>query len=87
MTKSSAGLILGEGFQSLPVGDPLDDDNRLGDGVLLDIEVQSGDPLDEAAVARSGEGGCEGWEQALPERPEEGSLPDRASPDADLMEW
>src|SRR5262249_34404521 len=53
------GAILGEGLQGLPVVDPGQADQRLGDGVSLDIEGQAGDPFDEAllAAAREADGG------------------------------
>ena len=77
--------ILGEGFQGFPVVEPLDGGDGLGDGVLLDIEGQCGDPLDEAAVAGSSEGGCKWFEESLPDRPDECSLPHGASPVGSLM--
>lgn len=66
-------------FQSMA---PLDGGDRLGDGVLLDVEDQCGNPLDEAAVSGSCEGRGEALEQSLPEGPDEGGLPHGASPDA-----
>ena len=74
------GGVLGEGLQGLPVVETLDGDDGLGDGVLLDVEGQCGDPLDEAAVAGASEGRGEGLEQSLPDGPDEGSLPHGASP-------
>ena len=52
--------VLGEGLEGFPVGDPLDGDDRLGDGVLLGVDGQCGDPLGEAEIAGSGEGRGEG---------------------------
>ena len=49
--------VLGEGLDGLPVVDPLDGGDGLGDGVLLDIEGKCGDPLDEAAMTGASEGG------------------------------
>ena len=57
------GAVLGERLQGLPVGEPLDGDDRLGDGVFLDVQGQGGDPLDEAAVAGACEGPGEGLQQ------------------------
>ena len=68
------GPILGEGLQRLPVGGAVEGEHRLGDGVLLDVEGQRGDPLDEAAISESGEGPDEGPQQCLPDRPEERSF-------------
>src|SRR5262249_46265438 len=72
------GLVPVAGFderlQGLPVVRPVEGEQGLGDGVLLDVEGQSGDPLDEASPAGGGKGVAEGPEQGLPERPEEGSL-------------
>ena len=71
MTEPAApGAVLGEGLQGLPVAGALDGQDGLGDGVLLDVEGQGGDPLGEAAEAGLGEGPGEGAEQALPDGPE-----------------
>ena len=59
--------VLGEGLDGLPVVDPLDGGDRLGDGVLLDVEGQCGDPLDETTMSGACEGRAEGLEQSLPE--------------------
>lgn len=48
-----------------------DGGDQLGDGALLDLEGQGGDPFDEAAVSGTGEGRCEGPAQSLPEGPYE----------------
>src|SRR5262249_60917273 len=63
------GAVLGEGLQSLPIAGPADADEGLGDGVLLDVEGQAGDPLGEATPAGTSEAGGEGGEQRLPQRP------------------
>ena len=47
--------VLDEPLHRPPVGHPLDGDNRLGDGVFLNVQGQGGDPLDEPAVS----GACE----------------------------
>src|SRR5512142_3435569 len=57
-------------------------EDRLGDGVLFDVEGQSGDPLGEAAESEAGEGPVEGLEQCLPDRPEERSVSHRG-----ISEW
>src|SRR5206468_6801516 len=57
-----------------------DGDDRLGDGVLLDVESECGDPFDEAAVSGASEGGGEGSEQRLPDGPEERSVRHGAPP-------
>ena len=56
------GSVLGEALQSPPIGGPFDGQDRLGDGVLLDVEGQRRDPLDETAVAEMGESPGEGQE-------------------------
>src|SRR6185369_7556597 len=68
------GPVLGEGLHRLPVGGPLDGQGGLGDGVLLDVEGQGGDPLGEATMAGSGEGPGEGLERCLPDGPEQRSV-------------
>src|SRR5271166_4739368 len=42
------GAVLGKGFQGLPGGGLLQGQDRLGDGMFLDVERQGGDPLSEA---------------------------------------
>jgi len=64
------GAILGECFQRLPVVDAVQGDQRLGDGVLLDVEGQAGDPLDETLPASSGKAEGKGQQDGLPERPQ-----------------
>ena len=66
--------VLGEGLQGLPVGGPVDGGDRLGDGVLLDVDRHGGDPLGEPAEARPGERPGERLEQRLPEGPDERSF-------------
>src|SRR5262249_51877954 len=72
--------VLGEGFEGLPGGGPLQGQDRLGDGVLLDVERHRGDPLGEAAEAAAGERAGEGGEQGLPVGPGERSFGHGASP-------
>jgi hypothetical protein len=72
--------VLGEGLQSLPVGESLDGGDRLGDGVLLDLEDQCGGPLEESTMSGSSEVEGEGFEDLLPEEPDECSPPHGASP-------
>src|SRR5208337_3671635 len=74
------GAVLGERFQGLPGGGPLQGQDRLGDGVFLDVERHGGDPLGEAVEAVAGEGPSEGIEQGLPDRPGELSFSHDASP-------
>ena len=54
--------VLGKGLQGLPVLGPVQADERLGDGVLLDVEGQAGKPLGEELEAAVGEGGGAGAE-------------------------
>src|SRR5208337_1436960 len=70
------GAVLGEGFQRLPGGGLLPGQDRLGDGVFLDVDRHGGDPVGEAA----GEGPGEGVEQGLPDGPGELSFGHDASP-------
>ena len=72
--------VLGEGLQGLPGGGLLQGQDRLGDGVLLDVERHGGDPLGEAAEAAAGERAGEGLEQGLPDGPRERSFGHGASP-------
>src|SRR5512135_2166418 len=57
--------------------DPLDGRHRLGDGVLLGVDRQGGDPLGEPAGAGPGERPGEGLQQGLPDRPEPRSVSHR----------
>src|SRR5262249_61705269 len=68
------GAILGEGLQGLPVADSAQADQRLGDGVFLDVEGQAGDPLDEALLAAAREADGDRQQDGLPEQPQLGSL-------------
>jgi hypothetical protein len=77
---AAPGAGLGEGLHGLPVGGPFDGEDRLGDGVLLDIEGHGGDPCDEMAMSGSGERRGEGEEQVLPDRPEQSSVRHGTSP-------
>src|SRR5205823_12535909 len=61
-------------LQGLPVAGAVEGDERLGDGVFLDVEGQAGEPLGEALEAGVGEGVGAGGEQVLPVVPELGSL-------------
>jgi hypothetical protein len=63
------GAVLGEGFQGFPGVGLLQRQDRLGDGVFLDVQGHRGDPLGEAVEAAAGEGPSEGPEQGLPEGP------------------
>jgi hypothetical protein len=63
------GAVLGEALQGLPVVHAVQADQRLGDGVLLDVEGQAGDPLDEALPAAAGEGRGQRQQDPLPEQP------------------
>jgi hypothetical protein len=74
------GAVLGEGFQGFAVGGLLQGQDRLGDGVFLDVQRQGGDPLGEAMKATAGEGPSEGVEQGLPDGPGELSFGHDASP-------
>ena len=74
------GAVLGEGFQGFPGGGLLEGQDRLGDGVFLDVERHGGDPLGEAVEAAVGEGPSEGLEQGLPDGPGELSFGHDASP-------
>src|SRR4051812_42327807 len=40
--------VLGEGLEGLPVLHAVEADERLGDGVFLDVQGQAGGPLDES---------------------------------------
>src|SRR5207249_11641859 len=66
--------VLGEGLQGVPVLCASQADEGLGDGVLLDVEDQSGEPLLEAGEAGVGEGVGAGQQQFLPEAEQLGSL-------------
>src|SRR5262249_19463573 len=72
------GAVLDEGFQGLPVAGSVEGDQGLGDGVLLDVEGQPGDPRGEAREA--GPGAAQGvtQQQLLPEGPQ--SLSFHATP-------
>ncbi len=74
------GAVLGEGFQSFPGGRLLQSQDRLGDGVFLDVQRHGGNPLGEAVEAAAGEGPSEGLEQGLPDGPGEFSFGHDASP-------
>ena len=74
------GAVLGEGFQGLPGGGLLQGQDRLGDGVFLDVDRHGGDPLGEMVEAAAGEGPSEGVEQGLPDGPGELSFGHDASP-------
>ena len=74
------GAVLGEGFQGLPGGGLLQGQDRLGDGVFLDVDRHGGDPLGEVVEAAAGEGPSEGVEQGLPDGPGELSFGHDASP-------
>ena len=63
------GTILGERLQRFPIHRPTQAHQTLGDGVLLDIEDQSGDPFAEALEAPVGERLREGGEEFLPMAP------------------
>jgi len=64
----------GERLQSFPIRDAVEADEGLGDGVFLDVEGQSEDPLDKAWPTARRERPDEGPEQVLPQGPEQGSL-------------
>src|SRR5262249_1892259 len=68
------GTVLGEGFQRFPVLGSVQVGEGLGDGVFVDVEGQSGDPLGEAVESGCGEGRGAGLEQVLPVGPEQRSL-------------
>src|SRR5262245_22718685 len=68
------GAVLGERLHGLPVLGAVQADQGLGDGVLLDIEYQAGQPLGEAAEAGVGEGIGARPEQRLPVSPQLRSL-------------
>jgi hypothetical protein len=74
------GADFGEGLHRLPVGRTIEGHDRLGNGVLLDVEGHGGDPFDEAAESGACEGRGEGPQQGLPDRPEELSVRHGASP-------
>src|SRR5208337_4871196 len=74
------GAVLGERFQGFPGGGLLQGQDRLGDGVFLDVDGHGGDPLGEAIEAATGEGPSEGVEQGLPDGPDELSFGHHASP-------
>ena len=65
------GAVLGEGLQGLPVVLASQADQGLGDGVLLVVEGQAGDPLGEAAEAAAvvEAAGVRG-QQSLPQEPQ-----------------
>src|SRR5512135_2610988 len=64
-----------EGLQRLPVVGAIQGEHGRGDGVLLDVQRQAGDPLDKAFPSGGGGTGGEREEQLLPQRPEQASLP------------
>src|SRR5262249_19402603 len=66
--------VLGEGLQGLPVAGAVQADEGLGDGVLLDVQGQAGEPLPEALEAGVGEGLGEGLQERLPVVEQLGSL-------------
>ena len=74
------GAVLGEGLQGLPGGGLLQGQDRLGDGVFLDVDRHGGDPLGEAVEAVAGKGPSEGVEQGLPDGPGELNFSHDASP-------
>src|SRR5262249_2946152 len=74
------GAVLGEGFQGFPGPRLLQGQDRLSDGVFLDVERHGGDPLGEAGEAATGGGPREGLEQGLPGRPGEVSFGHDAAP-------
>lgn len=71
------GAVFGEALHGLPIIGAFDGEDALGDGMLLDVECQRGDPLGESEMSRGGEGPGEGSEQGLPDRPEERSVSHR----------
>lgn len=77
---AAPGAGLGESLQRLPAGGPFDREDRLGDGVLLDVQCHRSDPFSEATVSGPGEGQGEGTEQVLPDGPEPRSVRHGASP-------
>ena len=81
------GAVLGEGFQGFPGGGLLQGQDRLGNGVFLDVERHGGDPVGEAVEAAAGEGPSEGVEQGLPDRPGELSFGHDASPVSGQLDW
>src|SRR5262249_33994784 len=68
------GAVLGKRLQGLPVVGAVDADEGLGDGVLLDVQRQSSDPLDEALLTSAGEAHSEGQQDGLPEQTQLGSF-------------
>ena len=72
-------------------GGLLQGQDRLGDGVFLDVERHGGDPLGEVVEAAAGEGPSEGVGQGLPDGPGELSFGHDASPvsgpDGSVTTW
>src|SRR5262249_57793679 len=66
--------VLGARLEGLPIADAVETDQGLGDGVLLDVQRQAGDPLDEALLAAAGEADGHGQDDGLPKGPQPGSL-------------
>src|SRR6202789_2043424 len=64
------GTVLGEGFEGFPVASAFESTQGLGDGVFLGVENESGEPLDKAVEAGSGEALGVRGENVLPERPQ-----------------
>src|SRR5262249_60820411 len=73
-----------EGMQGLPVLGAVQANEGLGDGLLLGVEGQAGDPLDEALLAAAGEADGDRQQDGLPERPQQSSL-HRAPPGGSLV--
>ena len=74
------GAVLGEALHRLPVVRPLQGQDGLSDGVLLDVKGHGGDPLGEAAESAVAEASGEGVHQVLPGGPDERSFGHDASP-------
>src|SRR5271157_4962933 len=58
------GAVLGEGFQGFPGGGLLQGQDRLGDGVFLDVQRHGGDPLGEAVEAAGVKAQAKAWSRA-----------------------
>ncbi len=74
--------VLGEAFQGLPGPGLVQGQDRLGDGMLLDVEGHGGDPLGKVGEAAAGEAASEGVEQRLPDGPGQRSFSHGVSPGA-----
>src|SRR5262249_34087471 len=70
------GAVLDEGFQGAVLLGEIEGEEGLGDGVLLDVQRQAGEPLDETPVARLAEDVAIGFEDGLPVVPQLRSVHD-----------